>query len=80
MEEEGSETEAFWIYGLRKRVQLRVFRKAHTMKRYNNIIQEKSYTFALGILRLIKELRVNGTERVLITQLAKSSTSIGANL
>ena len=80
MEEEGSETEAFWIYGLRiKRVQLRVFRKAHTMKRYN-IIQEKSYTFALGILRLIKELRVNGTERVLITQLAKSSTSIGANL
>lgn len=49
------------------------------MKRYN-IIQEKSYAFALGILRLIKLLRGAGAERVLLSQLAKSGTSIGANV
>lgn len=49
------------------------------MKRYN-IIQEKSYAFALGILQLIRQLRSNNTERVLINQLVKSGTSIGANI
>jgi len=49
------------------------------MKRYI-IIQEKSYAFALDVLQLIKELRVSGSERVLLNQLLKSGTSIGANV
>ena len=48
------------------------------MKRYNII--RRSLYICFRDSELIKELRVNGTERVLITQLAKSSTSIGANL
>jgi four helix bundle protein len=49
------------------------------MKRYN-ILQEKSYAFALDVLQLIKELRVSGAERILLNQLVKSGTSIGANV
>lgn len=49
------------------------------MKRYN-IIQEKSYAFALDILRIVKELKSAGAERVLLNQLIRSGTSIGANV
>lgn len=49
------------------------------MKRYN-IIQEKSYAFALEILRTAKSLRAESADRVLINQLVRSGTSIGANI
>lgn len=49
------------------------------MKRYN-IIQEKSYAFALGILKLVKGLKSSGSERLILNQLVRSGTSIGANV
>lgn len=49
------------------------------MKRYN-IIQEKSYAFALDILKLVKGLKSSGSERLLLNQLVRSGTSIGANV
>ena len=62
----------FSIKGIRR---LRI----HTMKRYN-IVQEKSYAFALEILRIAKNLRAESTDRVLINQLVRSGVPIGANV
>lgn len=44
-----------------------------------NIIQDKSFDFALQIIELYKEL-VNQKEFILSKQLLKSGTSIGANV
>ena len=45
----------------------------------NNIIQDKSFTFALKIIELYKDLRFTKKEYILSRQLLKSGTSIGAN-
>ena len=44
-----------------------------------NVIKNKSFDFALDIIALYKELRVQG-EYVLSKQLLRSGTSIGANV
>ena len=45
-----------------------------------NIIQEKSYSFALRILRLSKHLIKYEQEYILSKQVLRSGTSIGANI
>ena len=40
----------------------------------------KSFTFAVDIIRTIRQLRQAGYERELLSQLLKSGTSIGANV
>ena len=45
-----------------------------------NIIQEKSFCFALRIVKLYKYLKDNKKEYVLSKQLLRSGTSIGANI
>ena len=45
-----------------------------------NIIQEKSYAFALRIVRLYRHLEEQKREFVLSKQLLRSGTSIGANV
>lgn len=44
-----------------------------------NIIQEKTLTFAINIVNLYKQLRDNG-EYVLSKQILRSGTSIGSNV
>lgn len=44
-----------------------------------NIIQEKSFEFALEVIRLYKQLK-NQNEHVISKQLLRSGTSIGANV
>jgi four helix bundle protein len=46
----------------------------------NNIVKEKSYTFALEIIELYKYLQNDKHEYVLSKQLLRSATSIGANI
>jgi four helix bundle protein len=46
----------------------------------SNIIQEKSFDFALQIIELYKDLRFNQKEFVLSKQILRSGTSIGANV
>ncbi len=46
----------------------------------NNLIQEKSFNFALRIIKLSNYLRENKNEFVLSKQLLRSGTSIGANI
>jgi four helix bundle protein len=46
----------------------------------NNIVQEKSYQFAIRIIRLYKHLCEQKKEFVLSKQLLRSGTSIGANI
>jgi len=46
----------------------------------NNIIQSKSYAFALRIIRLYKYLVHDKKEYVLAKQVLRSGTSIGANV
>ncbi|HPI53957.1 MAG TPA: four helix bundle protein [Chitinophagaceae bacterium] len=46
----------------------------------NNIIQEKSFAFALRIIKLYKHLTTTKNEFVLSKQLLRSGTSIGANI
>ncbi len=46
----------------------------------NNLIQEKSYQFALEIIALYRHLTTERKEFVLSKQLLKSGTSIGANV
>jgi four helix bundle protein len=48
--------------------------------RENNIIQEKSYSFAVRTIRLYKYLCEEKREYVLSKQLVRSGTSIGANV
>ena len=45
-----------------------------------NLIREKSYKFALEIIRLYKFLNYEIKEFVLAKQLLRSGTSIGANI
>ena len=49
------------------------------MKKRPNIIKEKSYQFALDVIRLYKALQVQN-EYVLSKQLVRAGTSIGANV
>lgn len=46
----------------------------------NNIIQEKSFAFAIRIVNLYKHLISEKKEFVLAKQLLRSGTSIGANV
>ena len=46
----------------------------------NNIIQEKSFDFAIRIVNLYKYLKEDKKEYVLSKQLLRSGTSIGANI
>jgi len=46
----------------------------------NNIIQDKSFAFALRIIRIYKYLTTSKSEFVLSKQLLRSGTSIGANI
>ena len=46
----------------------------------NNVIEEKSYRFAIRIINLYKHLRFNKKEFVLSKQILRSGTSIGANV
>ena len=45
-----------------------------------NNIQEKSFSFAVRIVKLCKMLRNNRGEHILSKQLLRSGTSIGANI
>jgi len=45
-----------------------------------NIIKVKSYEFALSIIKLAKSLKVDVASSVLIKQLIRSGTSVGANV
>ena len=46
----------------------------------DNVVREKSYAFALRIIKLYKYLVENKKEYVLAKQLLRSGTSIGANV
>ena len=46
----------------------------------SNIIKEKSYSFALDIIHLVKELPRNTAGYALGKQVIRSGTSIGANI
>ena len=45
-----------------------------------NVIVDKSYSFAVGITKFCFEIQEHGREHVLSRQLLKSGTSIGANV
>ena len=45
-----------------------------------NILQQKSYAFALGIVNLYRYLTIEKKEFILAKQLLRSGTSIGANV
>ena len=45
-----------------------------------NIIEVKSFEFAVHIVKFTKKLKSSGVEYALISQLLKSGTSIGANV
>ncbi len=46
----------------------------------NNVVEEKSFSFAVRIVRLNQYLRSAKKEHVLSKQLLRSGTSIGANI
>jgi four helix bundle protein len=46
----------------------------------NNIIQDKSYKFAVEVVKTVKEFRTESKEFLLTNQLLRSGTSIGANV
>lgn len=48
------------------------------MKNSKNILREKSYSFALKIIHVFKELKANHKEFILSTQMLRSATAIGA--
>jgi four helix bundle protein len=45
-----------------------------------NVLKEKSYKFALRIVKLYKHLSVDAKEYVLSKQILRSGTSVGANV
>ena len=47
--------------------------------KHGNVIQEKSYSFAIRIIKIYKQLIKDKKEFVLSKQLLRSGTSIGAN-
>lgn len=55
----------------------------NAMKRYStkrNVVQEKSYAFALSIIKLARTLQLDKREYALSKQFLRSGTSIGANI
>src|SRR5687767_2416556 len=48
--------------------------------RKENLLKEKSYSFALRAIKLYKHLSVESKEYVLSKQILRSGTSIGANI
>ena len=46
----------------------------------DNVVLDKSFDFAVRVVKLYKHLRYTIDERVLSTQVLKSGTSIGANI
>ena len=46
----------------------------------NNIIQEKSYAFALDCIVMCRQLRENQREYIMSKQLLRSGTAVGANV
>jgi four helix bundle protein len=50
------------------------------MERKENIIKDKSYKFALQVIKIYKKLISEHKEYILSKQLLKSGTSIGANI
>ncbi|NNE98704.1 MAG: four helix bundle protein [Pyrinomonadaceae bacterium] len=50
------------------------------MKKQENILKEKSYKFALRVIRLYKHLSLEQKEYVLSKQVLRSGTSVGANV
>jgi len=46
----------------------------------DNVVQIKSYNFAIRVVELYKDLSVNKKEFILSKQLLRSGTSIGANV
>lgn len=50
------------------------------MKLENNPLQNKSYDFALLIVKLARRLMKNSREYILSKQLLRSGTSVGANI
>ena len=50
------------------------------MGKDNNIIQDKSFNFAVRVVKLYRHLTENKKEYVLSKQLLRSGTSIGANV
>jgi four helix bundle protein len=51
-----------------------------TQKKYQNIVVEKSYQFAIRIVKLCQYLNKEKKEFVLSKQLLRSGTSVGANV
>ncbi len=45
-----------------------------------NVIQVKSYEFALNIIKLVKTMQKDFVSTVLLEQLLRSGTSVGANV
>jgi four helix bundle protein len=50
------------------------------MEAKRNAVQEKSYAFALDVVRLVKQFRRQAREYELSGQLIRAATSIGANV
>ena len=54
------------------------FKKGIVMS--NSILLDKSKDFALEVIRLCNEVKVNKKESILTNQLVRSGTSVGANI
>jgi four helix bundle protein len=48
--------------------------------RTNNVIQDKSYNFALKVVQISRQIATKKKEFILTNQLLRSGTSIGANV
>ena len=46
----------------------------------SNVIKDKSYNFALSIIKIVRKLQKENNEYILTKQLMRSGTSIGANV
>jgi four helix bundle protein len=62
------------------RVESYEFRVMSDIKKTNSIVGQKSYAFALDIIKLYKQLVADKREFILTKQLLRSGTSIGANV
>ena len=52
----------------------------HVMEKKDNIIKARTYSFALAIVKLYKQITEENKEYVLSKQLLRRGTSIGANV
>ncbi|MBU0579588.1 MAG: four helix bundle protein [Candidatus Margulisbacteria bacterium] len=50
------------------------------MKKYNQTIQDRSYKYALMIIKLVEKLPKDNAANIIGKQLIRSATSIGANI